>query len=381
MFPPAAGAVKVCATELSPLNGELLPTLADEVPVWAVVEIAVVPELVQPVRPLSNPPLLIPLDAVTVRLTEVLWFALAAVPVTVTVYVPGAVLAPTPNVSVELPPALIGFGLKDGVTPEGNPLALSVTLSAAALVTVVEIVAVLLPPRAAGTLLGLALIEKSEAVTVSVTEVLWFALAPVPVTVTEYVPGAVVAPTLRVSIELPPALIGFGVKDAVTPGGNPVALSVTLWAAPRESVVEGDGVVLPPCAAVTMHGLAPIEKSEGVTVSETVVLWLALAPVPVTVTVYVPGAVVAPTPRVSVELPPALIGFGLKDGVTPEGYPLALSVTLWATPLMTVVEIVEVVLPPWAAETLLGLALIEKSEGGGGSEEGRVGKGGRSRWS
>src|SRR3989442_4993570 len=163
MFPPAAGAVKVCATELSPLNGELLPTLADEVPVWAVVEIAVVPELVQPVRPLSNPPLLIPLDAVTVRLTEVLWFALAAVPVTVTVYVPGAVLAPTPNVSVELPPALIGFGLKDGVTPEGYPLALSVTLWATPLMTVVEIVEVVLPPWAAETLLGLAVIEKSEA--------------------------------------------------------------------------------------------------------------------------------------------------------------------------------------------------------------------------
>src|SRR3989442_4255883 len=161
MSPPVAGAVKVCATELSPLNGELLPTLADEVPVWAVVEIAVVPEPVQPVRPLSNPPLLIPLDAVTVSVTVVLWLALAPVPVTVTVYVPGAVLAPTPNVSVELPPALIGFGLKDGVTPGGNPLALSVTLSATPLLTPVEIVEVVLPPWAAETLLGLALIEKS----------------------------------------------------------------------------------------------------------------------------------------------------------------------------------------------------------------------------
>src|SRR2546425_4450624 len=58
--PPAAGALKVCATELSPANGELLPTLADDVPLWAVVETAVLPELVQPVSPLSNPPLVIP---------------------------------------------------------------------------------------------------------------------------------------------------------------------------------------------------------------------------------------------------------------------------------------------------------------------------------
>src|SRR2546425_11792683 len=136
MFPPAAGAVKVCATELSPLNGELLPTLAAEVPLWVVVEIAVVPELVQPVRPLSNPPLLIPLDAVTVSVTVVLWLALAPVPVTVTVYVPGAVLAPTPNVSVELPPAVTGVGVKEGVVHGGSPHAASVTVSATTLMTV-----------------------------------------------------------------------------------------------------------------------------------------------------------------------------------------------------------------------------------------------------
>jgi hypothetical protein len=77
--------VKVCATELSPLKGVLLPTLADEVPPWAVVEIAVLPALDQPVRPLSNPPLVIPLEAVIVSVTVVPWVALVAVPVTVVV--------------------------------------------------------------------------------------------------------------------------------------------------------------------------------------------------------------------------------------------------------------------------------------------------------
>src|SRR2546425_459912 len=81
--PPAAGALKVCARELSPANGELLPTLADEVPLRAVVEIAVLPALVQPVRPLSKPPLAIPLAEVTLNDTVALWFALGAVPVTV----------------------------------------------------------------------------------------------------------------------------------------------------------------------------------------------------------------------------------------------------------------------------------------------------------
>src|SRR2546422_11478586 len=78
--PPADGAVKVCATELSPLKGELLPTLAADVPLCAVVEIAVLPALVQPMRPLSKPPLVIPLDDVTVSGTVVLWVALGAVP-------------------------------------------------------------------------------------------------------------------------------------------------------------------------------------------------------------------------------------------------------------------------------------------------------------
>jgi len=98
-------------------------------------------------------------------------------------------------------------------------------------------------------------------------------------------------------------------------------------------------------------------------VSMTVVLCVALVPVPVTVTEYVPGAVLAPTVNVVVELLPAVIGFELKDAVVPGGMPLAPSVTLCAEPLVTAVETVEVALPPWGAETLLGLALSEKSDG------------------
>src|SRR6267143_635381 len=54
--PPAAGALNVCANELSPLNAEVLPTLAAAVPVCEVVDVAVVPVPVHPVSPLSNPP-------------------------------------------------------------------------------------------------------------------------------------------------------------------------------------------------------------------------------------------------------------------------------------------------------------------------------------
>ena len=65
--------------------------------------------------------------AVTVKLTEVLCVALAAVPVTVTVYVPGVAL-PAPSVSVELAPAVTDVGSREAVAPAGTPLVLSDTV-------------------------------------------------------------------------------------------------------------------------------------------------------------------------------------------------------------------------------------------------------------
>jgi hypothetical protein len=161
-------------------------------------------------------------------------------------------------------------------------------------------------------------------------------------------------------------VIGFGLKDAVAPAGVPVALSVTLSGEPLRTAVAMVDVALPPCTADTLLGFAPIVKSLGaaVTVSVTVVLCVALGAVPVTVTVYVPGVVEAPTLSVSVELAPAVTAAGLNEAVVPAGRPLAESVTLSAEPLVTAVVMVEVVLPPCTAETLLGFALIEKSLGG-----------------
>src|SRR2546425_13115467 len=156
-----------------------------------------------------------------------------------------------------------------------------------------------------------------------------------------------------------------GLNEAVAPAGTPLALSVTVWAEPLVTAVEIFDVALPPWTADTLAGFALIEKSLGaaVTVSVTVVLCVALGAVPVTVTGYVPGVVEDPSLSVSVVLPPAALLVGLNDAVVPAGRPLALSATLWAEPLATVVEMVDVALPPWPADTLLGLAAIEKSDG------------------
>jgi len=54
---------------------------------------------------------------------------------------------------------------------------------------------------------------------------------------------------------------------------------------------------------------------------------------------------------------------GLKLTVVPAGWPLALRLTVCAEPLVTAVLIVDVPLAPCATLRLLGLALIEKSDG------------------
>ena len=173
------------------------------------------------------------------------------------------------------------------------------------------------------------------------------------------------APTFTVIVDEPPAVTEVGLKLTVVPVWTPPALRLTVWAEPLVTAVEIVDVALPPCRAETLFGLAVIEKSLGaaVTVRATVVLWVALGAVPVTVTEYEPGVVATPTFNVSVELPPAATELGLKEAVVPEGIPVALSTTLSADPLMTAVEMVDGALPPCTAETLLGLALIEKSLG------------------
>src|SRR5580765_4664057 len=205
-------------------------------------------------------------------------------------------------------------------------------------------------------------------VTVSEMLVACVALAPVPVTVIVYGPGAVDEPTLTVIVEEPPAVTDVGLNDTVAPDGTPLALNATDCAEPLVTAVEIADVPLAPWLTLTPAGDAEIEKSFGggtVTVSETLVACVALAPVPVTVIVYGPAAVDEPTLTVIVEEPPAATDVGLNDTVAPDGTPLALNATDCAEPLVTAVEIADVPLAPWLTLTPAGDAEIEKSFGGG----------------
>jgi hypothetical protein len=152
---------------------------------------AAVPALVvHPDRlPVSNPPFVRPLlAAVTLTVTVVACVALPSVPVTVTVYAPGATLAPTLTVNVALPPAVTEVGLSVAVGPAGLTPAAKFTVAALPLVTAVLIELLPLDPWAMLTLVGEALIEKSFAVTVetvsaTVAECVFVPSVPVTVTV------------------------------------------------------------------------------------------------------------------------------------------------------------------------------------------------------
>src|SRR5947209_1935606 len=128
-------------------------------------------------------------------------------------------------------------------------------------------------------------------------------------------------------MEEPPAVTEAGLKLTVVPAGCPPALRFTVCADPLVTAVPIVAVPLAPWTTVRLLGLALIEKSSGggvVTVRPTSTVCVALEPVPVTVIVYVPGAVLAPTFTVMVDELPEATEAGLKLTVVPAGCPLAL---------------------------------------------------------
>ena len=209
------------------------------------------------------------------------------VPVIVTVTVPLAAVLLAMNVNVLLEVA--GFGLKDAVTPLCSPDADKVTLPVKPFEGVMVIVLVPLLPRVIVTLFGEADKVKFAAVaafTVRLIDVVWVKPLDVPVTVTVAVPVAAVL--LAVSVNTLEEVAGFGLKDAVTPPGKPVAEKVTSPAKPFEEVMVTVLVPLVPCVIVTLLGDAERLKSGAAaefTLRLTVVVWAVVPLVPAIVMV------------------------------------------------------------------------------------------------
>ena len=81
---------------------------------------------------------------------------------------------------------------------------------------------------------------------------------PVPLIVTFTVPVVAVLVAVNVTVLVPVA--GFGLKPAVTPLGNPDALSVTLPLNPPEGVIVIVDVPVLPCVTDTLLGEADSVK-------------------------------------------------------------------------------------------------------------------------
>src|ERR1700722_9658542 len=102
-------------------------------------------------------------------------------------------------------------------------------------------------------------VAHAAACTVSPIGVVWVTPPPVPVTVTFDVPVAAVLEAVSVSVLLP-LLSVVGLKPAVTPLGNALAVSATLLENPPVGVTVTELVPFPPCATVRLEGLAESVK-------------------------------------------------------------------------------------------------------------------------
>jgi hypothetical protein len=175
---------------------------------------------------------------------------------------------------------------------------------------------------------------------------------------------------VNVRVEELPAVTDAGLKPAVTPLGRPEAPSEIDSALPDTMAVLIEVVPLLPATTPTPVGLAEIEKSLEAgsgTDRVTVVECVAEAAVPVTVIGYDPEATLAPTVSFRVEDAPVATDVGVKPAVTPVGRPDAEKAMFSATPETSAVEIEVVPDDPAAADTVVGLAEIEKSLVGGGA--------------
>ena len=93
---------------------------------------------------------------------------------------------------------------------------------------------------------------------------------------------------------------------------------------------------------VTSVGFVPEQPGAPFTVNVNVAVRVALLPVPVTVTEYVPAGVDAAVAIVNVDEPPDVTDDGLNDAVAPDGKPEADNTTVCAEPFVTAVATVDV---------------------------------------
>src|SRR5689334_21802875 len=96
---------------------------------------------------------------------------------------------------------------------------------------------------------------------VSDTDAVWVSAPLVAVIVAGYVPAAVTLAIVSVNVDEPLPLTVAGLKDAATPAGKPLAVSVTAPVNPFNAFTLTVYVALPPDTADCVDGVAATPKS------------------------------------------------------------------------------------------------------------------------
>jgi hypothetical protein len=294
-----------------------------------------------------------PGGGLTVRFTTVVLAVVPEVPVIVTWAGPPRVAAAV-AVRVNVLELVAGLVEKDAVTPLGRPEAASVTIPVKPLAGVMVMVSVAGAPWTIVRVVAAGVRVKVGASTVVMAIVVLDVRVPeVPVTVTNAVPAGALAVAAKVTtVEV---VTGFVLKTAVTPGGRPVAASVTPPLKPLVPVMVAEEVAVAPCTMLRVAGDAANAKvGGGATVREMAVVALMVPETPVIVTVATPVVAVAEAVKVTTLDP--VVGLVANAAVTPTGKPVAANVTELVKPATGVRVTVEVLVEPWPTVTATGVA-------------------------
>jgi hypothetical protein len=264
LLPPVAGlGLKFAVTPAgSPLALNVTPPVNPPLRVTAIVLVPLAPRLTVRLAGLAEMAKSGVCASLTVRPTVAVRVRVPPLPVIVTAAAPSVAVLDAVRVKTLLAP-VAGFVLKLAVTPAGNPLALNVTPPVNPPLRVIAIVLVPFAPRTTVRLAGDEDRAKSGVagwLTVRLTGVVRVRVPPIPVKVTAAAPSVAVLDAVRVITLLPP-VAGLGLKLAVTPAGNPLALNVTPPVNPPLRVIAIVLVPLAPRLTVRLAGLAENEKS------------------------------------------------------------------------------------------------------------------------
>lgn len=273
------------------------------------------------------------------------WLRVPDVPVTVTVAAPAVAGALAAKVRVLVPAVLAG--LKDAVRPFGRPDAARLTLLLKPYNGTTVRFTAPLPPCGIPMVAGEAERPKFGTAITRLIVVVWTSVPDVPVIVTVVVPTTTVEAAVKVRVLVPVVLDGL--KDAVTPLGNPDAVRLTLPVKPFTGVIVAVLAAVLPAVSPT---LVAERLKFGIMIVRLIGAVLFTVPeTPVTVTVAVPAVAEAVATRVRVLVPAVLAG--LKLAVIPLGRPDTVRLTVLLNPFWGfTVRVLEPLLPGMIVSTL-----------------------------